>query len=88
MTEQEFFEEIKGYVSFGNLGSVMNAAKAYAASEVEKAVAAKDKEIAELKAENKRLRQFIEGEKTKIHPQSLAAKMYNKILDGTHEPPT
>jgi len=33
MTDVEFIEEIKGYVSFGNLGSVMNAAKAYAKAE-------------------------------------------------------
>jgi len=41
-----------------------------------------------IKTANKRLRQFIEGEKTKLHPQSVAAKMYNKILDRTYEPPT
>jgi len=33
MAEEELFEEIRGYVSFGNLRSVMNAAKAYAKAE-------------------------------------------------------
>lgn len=50
MTEQELLEAISGHVSFGNMQPVMDAAEAYAD-------ARESKEIAELKAEIKQLRE-------------------------------
>ena len=64
MTEQELLEAISGHVSFGNMQPVMDAAKAYADAKVE----AKDKEIARLNAELKRLRDGVKTIGSAISP--------------------